>query len=144
MFVGQPVNTAAGQTITPQVQVKAQDNTSSGIPGVNVTLAIASNASGGTLAGTLTVMTDPTGVANFPNLSINRAGNNYTLSATAASAVSVSQAFRVLPAAGGIITVAGSNWVFTGAGGQEAAAPIGWSVQRHLYSGYQPRPACHA
>ncbi|MBZ5579847.1 MAG: putative Ig domain-containing protein [Acidobacteriia bacterium] len=125
VFVSQPVNTGAGQTITPQVQVKAQDNLGAGIPGVNVVLAIANNASGGTLSGTLTVMSGASGIANFPNLSINRAGNNYTLSATAASAVSVSQAFRVLPAAGGIITVAGSNWVFTGAGGPAISAPIG-------------------
>ena len=125
VFVSQPVNTAAGQSIVPAIQVKAQDGSGTGIGGVNVTIDIGNDPSGGTLSGTKTVLTGANGVASFPNLSIDRAGNNYTLTATAASIGSVSSAFNVLPATGGIITVAGSNWVLSGAGGPATAAPIG-------------------
>jgi sugar lactone lactonase YvrE len=124
VFVSQPANTNAGQTIVPPVQVSAQ-NGGVGIPGVNITLVIANNPSGGTLSGTTTVVTGANGIASFPNLSIDRAGDNYTLSASAAATVATSQPFTVIPAAGGIITVAGSSWVFTGAGGAATAAPIG-------------------
>src|SRR5439155_141384 len=66
VFTGQPSNTAAGAAITPAVQVTARDgqgNTATGFTG-NVTVAIGTNPSGGTLAGTATVAA-VSGVATF-------------------------------------------------------------------------------
>src|SRR5207244_10992826 len=48
----------------------------------NVTVALAANASGGTLGGTTTV-TAASGVATFADLRVNRAGTGYRLTASA-------------------------------------------------------------
>ena len=48
----------------------------------SITLGLDNNPAGGTLAGTLTLTAD-NGVATFTGLSINNAGSNYTLEATA-------------------------------------------------------------
>src|SRR5437867_2727964 len=84
VFTVQPSNTAAGAAITPAVQVPAQDalgNTASGCTGT-VTVALGTNPSGGTLAGTTTV-TAAGGVATFGTLSVDKVGTGYTLAATA-------------------------------------------------------------
>jgi hypothetical protein len=82
-FKVQPVNTAAGASIFPAVQVAIQDSIGNTVTTSNapVTIAIANNAGGGTLAGTLTVNA-VNGVAIFSNLHINAAGAGYTLTAT--------------------------------------------------------------
>src|SRR2546430_13087099 len=85
VFSVEPTNTVAGAAITPAVQVTAQDasgNTASGFTG-NVTVAIGTNPSSGTLSGTKTVAA-VAGVATFPGLSIDKAGAGYTLTATGA------------------------------------------------------------
>ena len=82
VFITQPSNTAAGAGIAPAVQVAVEDadnnvvttNTSS------VTIALGANPGSGTLGGTLTVAA-VNGVATFNNLSINKAGTGYTLTA---------------------------------------------------------------
>src|SRR5207249_1110705 len=84
VFTVQPSNTAAGAAITPAVQVTAQDaqgNTASGFTG-SVTVALGTNPSGGTRAGTTTV-TAAGGVATFGSLSVDKVGTGYTLTATA-------------------------------------------------------------
>src|SRR5207253_2239821 len=83
LFSVQPTNTVAGAAITPAVQVTAQDasgNTATGFTG-NITVAIGTNPSTGTLSGTKTVAA-VAGVATFPGLSIDKAGTGYTLTAT--------------------------------------------------------------
>src|SRR5947207_288347 len=85
VFSVQPSTTSAGAAITPAVQLTALDasnNTATGFTG-NVTLAIGTNPSGGTLAGTATVAASA-GVATFANLSIDKVGTGYTLTATGA------------------------------------------------------------
>src|SRR5437879_13630566 len=75
VFSVEPTNTVAGAAITPAVQVTAQDasgNTASGFTG-NITVAIGTNPSTGTLSGTKTVAA-VAGVATFPGLSIDKAG----------------------------------------------------------------------
>ncbi len=81
-FTVQPSTTTAGTGIAPAVQVTAQDaigNTATSFTG-NITVAIGTNPGGGTLSGTTTVSA-VAGVATFGNLSINKAGTGYTLSA---------------------------------------------------------------
>jgi parallel beta-helix repeat protein len=88
LFLQQPTNTAAGQTISPVIvevvdqfgNVETSDNTDT------ITLSLGSNPSGGTLSGTLTV-TVVNGVATFSNLSIDLAGAGYTLHATVGGGV---------------------------------------------------------
>src|SRR5207247_2479224 len=82
VFTVEPTNVAAGAAIAPAVQVTAQDalgNTDLGFTG-HVTVAIGANPGGGALAGTASVAA-VSGVATFSDLSINRSGTGYTLTA---------------------------------------------------------------
>src|SRR5207253_2607549 len=95
VFSVQPSSTTAGATITPAVQVTALDasnNTATGFTG-NVTVAIGTNPGSGTLAGTATVAASA-GVATFANLSIDKTGTGYTLTATGAGSAT-SSAFNI-------------------------------------------------
>jgi hypothetical protein len=85
-FIVQPTNTQAGAVISPAVQVAALDQYDNTATAYNqdVTIAIQNNPSGGVLSGT-TVRTTSNGTATFNDLSINNAGNNYTLRATSGS-----------------------------------------------------------
>src|SRR3989475_7311454 len=99
MFSVQPSTATAGAAITPAVEVTAQDgngNTATGFTG-NITLAIGTNPSTGTLSGTKTVAA-VAGVASFSGLSIDKAGTGYTLTATGAGSTT-SAAFNITPAA---------------------------------------------
>ena len=82
-FLVQPSNTAQGAPITPGVQVGIMDGNGVLVPTStdSVTLALGTNPTQATLAGTLTVVA-VNGVATFPNLSVDLAGSGYTLSAT--------------------------------------------------------------
>jgi hypothetical protein len=99
VFTVQPGTTTAGSAISPLVQVTAQDsagNTITTFTG-NVTVAIGTNPGGGILSG-MTTVTAVDGVATFPDLSINKTGNGYTLVATASGlAHATSAAFNITP-----------------------------------------------
>ena len=97
VFGTQPSNTAAGSSITPAVTMQVQDaggnlvTTST----ASITVAIGTNPGSGTLSGTTTI-TASGGVATFSNLSINKTGNGYTLSATSTGLTSAtSSAFNI-------------------------------------------------
>jgi hypothetical protein len=98
LFLQQPTDTAAGQTMTPVVTVAVVDQFGNVVTSDNsdtVTLAIGANPGGGTLSGTLTV-TVVNGVATFSDLSIDLAGDGYTLHAmTTGLADAESSAFRI-------------------------------------------------
>src|SRR5207302_672251 len=97
VFSVEPSTTAAGAAITPAVQVTAQDgqgNTATGFTG-NVTVAIGTNPSTGTLAGTK-IVAAVAGVATFSGLSIDKVGTGYTLTATGAGSAT-SAAFNITP-----------------------------------------------
>src|SRR5206468_3075549 len=84
VFSVQPSATAAAAAITPAVQVTALDaggNVATGFAG-SVAVALGTNPSGGTLAGTTTVPA-VSGVASFASLSLNKVGSGYTLTAAA-------------------------------------------------------------
>src|SRR3989440_4481370 len=83
-FTAQPHGARVDSVLTPPVQVTAFDtlgNVATGFA-ANVTVALAASASGGTLGGTPTV-TAASGVATFADLSVNRAGTGYRLTASA-------------------------------------------------------------
>jgi hypothetical protein len=81
-FTQAPVTTSAGSTITPAVRVAIQDASGNTVTSATdqVTLAIGANPGSGTLSGTKTVSA-VNGVAVFSNLSIDKTGNGYTLTA---------------------------------------------------------------
>ena len=83
-FTVQPSATPAAATMTPGVQVSAEDprgNLDTAFTG-SITVRIGTNAGGGTLAGTATA-TAVRGVATFGTLSIDKSGAGYTLAASA-------------------------------------------------------------
>jgi hypothetical protein len=83
LFLQQPTNTAAGQTISPVIAevVDAFGNVETSDNSDTITLSLGTNPSGGTLSGTLT-LTVVNGVATFSDLAIDLAGSGYTLHAT--------------------------------------------------------------
>jgi hypothetical protein len=84
LFLQQPTNTAAGQTITPTVTVAVVDPFGDVVTSDNsdtVGLSIGTNPSGVSLSGIRTV-TASGGLATFSDLSIDMTGDGYTLHAT--------------------------------------------------------------
>src|SRR5437870_734482 len=98
-FTVQPANTVAGAVISPAVQVTALDaagNVATGFTGA-VTVALGSDAGGSTLSGT-TAVAAAGGVATFFDLSVNKTGTGYTLTASASGVTSVtSTPFDIIP-----------------------------------------------
>jgi hypothetical protein len=115
-FTSQPANTSPGTLMTPAVKVGLFDQFTNQVSSsADITMAISSNPSGGTLAGTTTV-TAFGGVASFTDLSIDLEGAGYRLTATAPGlSGATSNTFEV--AAGSVSTIttalltAGSNAV---------------------------------
>src|SRR5947208_6375640 len=83
-FTQQPSKTVAGAAISPPVQVTALDAAGNPVPGFtgSVTIALGNNPGGSTLGGATTVVA-VNGVASFADLSANKTGTNYWLTATA-------------------------------------------------------------
>lgn len=97
-FAQQPTDTAAGLRIIPAVTVEVRDrwdNVCTSDNTTSVTVVIGNNPGGGTLSGT-TSQTASNGVAAFGDLSIDLAGNGYTLDATSVGLTSAaSNAFNI-------------------------------------------------
>ncbi len=99
-FTVQPANSGMGLAINPPVKVAIQDALGNVVTAstANVTLAIGANPGGGTLIGTK-VVAAVSGVATFSGVAIDRAGNGYTLSASATGLTgATSSTFNVPPA----------------------------------------------
>ncbi len=83
-FTAQPHTATVDSVLKPPVQVTALDtlgNVATSFA-ANITVALAANASGGALGGTTTVAA-ASGVATFADISVNRAGKGYRLTASA-------------------------------------------------------------
>ena len=96
-FVVQPSATQAGAAITPAIQLAVQDSGGNLVTTAtnNVTIAIGTNPGGGQLSGTLSAAASA-GIAQFSNLSIDKAGAGYTLQATATGlTTAVSTSFTI-------------------------------------------------
>lgn len=101
-FVQQPGNVLPGATIVPEVQVEAFDG--SGIPLANENVVISLGSGTGTLAGTLTRLSDAGGIAHFNDLNLSQPGPK-TLTATAATGTAPpvnSNPFMVIGAVSGL------------------------------------------
>jgi hypothetical protein len=100
VFTGQPDTTTAGVVI-PGVQVTALDATNAVVTSftgpVTVAIAAGTGANGATLLGT-TVVNAVAGVANFSDLSIQKAGTGFKLSASSPGAAGINSAsFAITP-----------------------------------------------
>ena len=105
-FVVQPSNVVAGASIAPAVTVQARDALGALVTSFtgNITIALGANPGGATLSGTVTVAA-VAGVATFNNLSLNRAGTGYQLTATSGSfQLATSGPFDVAAAAPALLT----------------------------------------
>jgi hypothetical protein len=97
-FGQQPTSTGVGQTISA-ITVRVVDQSGFLISNSTapISIAIDNNPSGGNLSGTLTVAAVG-GIATFSDLSIDTAGNGYTLVATSGGFVATtSSAFNITP-----------------------------------------------
>jgi hypothetical protein len=122
--VTQPTTITAGGTIAPPVRVAAQDSAGRTVTGFTgpITLAIGNNPSGGSLGGTRSVDAID-GVATFSDLSVDKEGPGYTLTASAGSLTgATSAAFDVLGTGGG--TSATHLWYTVQPTVTDAGAPI--------------------
>jgi len=111
-FLQQPGNTIFNSAITPAVTVEIQDVDGNRVATAtnSVTIAIGTNPAGGTLSGTLTVNA-VAGVATFNDLSINNAGDGYTLTASSGGLTgATSNAFNITTGAYGLTQCAGSRF----------------------------------
>ncbi len=116
VFSTQPVSTTGGATMSAVV-VQVQDANGNVVTTDtrNIVMSIGTNPGGGTLSGTLTVAA-VNGVATFSNLSIDKAGTGYTLTATG-TLTKTSSAFD--------ITVGAlSKFVFSNISTQTAGTPF--------------------
>src|SRR5205814_1669684 len=98
-FSAQPSDAATGAAINPSVQVAIEDANGNVVTNAtnSVTLSIGANPGGATLSGALTAP-PVNGVAAFSNLSLNKAGSGYTLTATSNPALTgaTSASFNVI------------------------------------------------
>ena len=98
-FSVQPSSATAGNIITPAIQVIVRDSV--GNPDSSftaaITMTIGVNPSGGTLSGTASVA-PVNGIAQFGDLTIDKAGTGYVLRASATGAVAASSnTFDITP-----------------------------------------------
>jgi len=98
-FAVQPSSATAGNIITPAIQVIVRD--SLGNPDTSfttaITITIGVNPSGGALSGTASVA-PVNGIAQFGDVSIDKAGTGYVLRASATGAVGASSnTFDITP-----------------------------------------------
>jgi hypothetical protein len=109
-LTSQPTNTTSATVITPAVVVAVRDQFGNATTATSsVTVAIASNPSGGVLSGTTTVAA-VNGIAMFSDLSIDKAGMGYTLVLSATGLTSVTTtAFNITAGAPAHLAIASGD-----------------------------------
>ncbi|UCG87756.1 MAG: hypothetical protein JSW71_04195, partial [Gemmatimonadota bacterium] len=108
-FTVQPSQQGAGEALSPAVEVTVKDANGFRIFDANtqVTLALGSNPAGGTLSGAVSVRAQG-GVAVFDNLSIDKVGSGYSLTANAPTAQgAMSAVFDIGPGTPGQLLITG-------------------------------------
>jgi uncharacterized repeat protein (TIGR02543 family) len=94
-FIQQPTSTVAGVTISPSVTVQLKDSLGNNVAVQNVAVALSINSGTGILSGTLTQLTNASGLALFNDISINKTGTK-NLSAQSGSLIpAISDAFSI-------------------------------------------------
>ena len=105
-FIVPPGAGSVGRALSPAVQVAVEDDSGSMVTTATtaVTLALGANPAGGTLSGTTTVAAVG-GVAMFSDVSLDRVGSGYTLTATAAGLSGATSAPFVIASASGALSL---------------------------------------
>ncbi len=90
VLTAQPTSELAGDLISPAVAVAVQDASGKVVTSsaATVSIAISANPGAGTLSGTTSVAV-VNGIATFPNLSINKPGTGYKLTASSTGLTSI-------------------------------------------------------
>ncbi|WP_233262159.1 S8 family serine peptidase [Vitiosangium sp. GDMCC 1.1324] len=97
-FTVQPSNATAGVAFSPAVKVSILDALGNLVTGASDAVSLALSGSGGATLGGTTTVAAVSGVATFPDLTLNRVGSGYTLVASSGSlANATSSAFNVQP-----------------------------------------------
>jgi hypothetical protein len=94
-FAQQPATTDAGQPIMPAVTVQLEDNGGHPVAEAGVTVTMSLSSGNGTLGGTLSQVTDTTGLAAFGDLSIDLTGSKRLTAATAGRTSAISNSFTI-------------------------------------------------
>ena len=81
VFVQDPTNTLVDQTISPAVTVQLQNNASVNVTDPNIPITLTLTSGNGILLGTLTKLTNASGLATFSDLSLDVVGSNRQLTA---------------------------------------------------------------
>ena len=111
VFAQQPVPSLMNASITPPVSVKVLDDKGHEVAGYTgaVTIAFEMNPTSATLGGTL-VVNAAAGIAMFSDLTVDKAGEGYTLKATASGLTAVvSDAFGISQVPSGLSLNAGGG-----------------------------------
>jgi Fibronectin type III domain. len=82
VFTSQPTGASAGAAFSASVTLQDPSGNTVAFSGQPVNVVLGTNPGSGTLSGTLTATTNASGVATLSNLSINKSGTGYTLTAT--------------------------------------------------------------
>ncbi|MBI5779171.1 MAG: hypothetical protein HZA49_06915 [Planctomycetes bacterium] len=116
IFVQQPTDTTAGQSISPAMTIRVRDVYSNYVPSVSVSVT---TTNGTLMSGSLAQTSDSSGLATFNNLSITLTGT-YALSASAIGCTTTSSSnFTINPANASKLLwvtqpaspqIAGSSW----------------------------------
>ncbi|MGC3960987.1 MAG: hypothetical protein QM813_24565 [Verrucomicrobiota bacterium] len=96
-FLQQPSDTVAGVIISPSVTLLVTNSSGAGVAGIPVALSLASGS--GTLNGTVTQLTDGSGVATFADLNMIEAGTKSLRALITGAATNTSATFNIIPAA---------------------------------------------
>ncbi len=102
-FVQQPSNAPAGAVISPAVTVHVTDAGSNPIAGASVTVAL--SGASAALGGTLSAVTNASGVATFADLSITATGS-YRLEALSTGMSALSDPFQISAATSAVVILA--------------------------------------
>jgi hypothetical protein len=108
-FVQQPAATVAGLPITPAVTVQLQDSGGSPVAQSGVTITMSLSSGTGTLGGTLSQVTNASGLATFNDLSIILVGSKQLTAASIGLTSAVSSAFTITAAVAVNIVVTGGT-----------------------------------
>jgi sugar lactone lactonase YvrE len=123
IFSGNNQSGAAGAPLPSPVVVKVADSSGNPIAGVGVSFSV--TGGGGSLGSTGVTTGSDGQAATAWILGTTPATNRTTATVTGLSTVTFTATGTQAPAGPGITTIAGSNWVFTGAGGAATSAPFG-------------------
>jgi hypothetical protein len=117
-FVHQPTGAKAGVVISPAVTVQLKDAQGNTVRTSGVSTSITLSTGTGSLTGTLSQLTDATGLATFSNLSINLSGTKKLSALSAGLTASVSDSFVITAATASKLSFT------TGPGGGSAGTPF--------------------